>query len=157
MPTENKTTNLHLNSWVGTDKPKRTDFVADNEILDQVIGNHLENFTMHVSEEDRALFEQPFVIGVLGGNGNATCKHTLPINPSCIFVCLKNAPFVEYDSTNGYTICNGGFVTTSDGGGTAGIKMFLNTVTLSQSTIASSGRFLNLNKNGGQYFYIAFK
>ena len=34
MPTENKTANLGLNSWLGTDKPQRADFVEDNRYSD---------------------------------------------------------------------------------------------------------------------------
>ena len=45
MPTNNKTSNLNLNSWLSTDKPKREDFVNDNIILDTAIGQHINNFT----------------------------------------------------------------------------------------------------------------
>ena len=157
MPTENKTTNLSLNNWLGTDKPQRSDFVEDNQILDEVIGNHLSNYTMHFSSSDRELLKNPFAIGGLAGDGNATCTHTFDFNPRCVFVFLKNAPFLEYDTENGYTVCNSAVVTTSRGGGTLGASLLLNELTLSQSTTAENRRFINLNKDGGQYFYIAFK
>ena len=32
MPTNNKTPKLKLNSWLGTDKPMRSDFVEDNTL-----------------------------------------------------------------------------------------------------------------------------
>lgn len=37
MPSTNKTPNIGLNQWEGADKPKRTDFNADNAILDKII------------------------------------------------------------------------------------------------------------------------
>lgn len=38
MPSEIKTENLGLNKWEGNEYPKRTDFVNDNEIIDETIG-----------------------------------------------------------------------------------------------------------------------
>lgn len=37
MPSSNKTANLSLNKWLGSDKPKKDDFVADNEMIDQAV------------------------------------------------------------------------------------------------------------------------
>lgn len=51
MPTENKTTNLSLNNWLATDKPKREDFVNDNNIIDTVLGTHIADTSLHITEE----------------------------------------------------------------------------------------------------------
>ena len=51
MPTENKTTNLSLNSWLATDKPKREDFVNDNNIIDTVLGTHIADTSLHITED----------------------------------------------------------------------------------------------------------
>lgn len=157
MPTENKTTNLGLNSWLGTDKPQRADFVADNEILDAVISSHVNNSDVHVSSEIKAMLENPFTIGVIAGTGESSRDYTFDFYPRIVFIFLRNAPFTEYDATNGYTLVNSAVIAANGGGGTSGASMFLDTITLSQSTSASNGRFFNLNKNGAQYFYIAFK
>ena len=156
MPTENKTPNLQLNSWLGTDKPQRADFVSDNAIIDTVLGEHLADLTKHLSADDRALLTAPFKVGVISGNGNASKAHTLDFYPRIVFVFLRNSPFIEYDATNSYTRCNSAVVT-SDGGGSCGAELFLDTLTLSQSSSATNGRFFNLNKSGSQYVYIAFK
>ena len=37
MSSTNKTTNLKLNDWVGTDVPQREDFNADNQRIDKAI------------------------------------------------------------------------------------------------------------------------
>ncbi len=39
MPSTNKTANLELNQWIGTDKPKMADFNADNSLIDAAIGD----------------------------------------------------------------------------------------------------------------------
>lgn len=38
MPSTNKTTNLKLNKWSGSDKPKKDDFNADNQLIDTAYG-----------------------------------------------------------------------------------------------------------------------
>ena len=157
MPTENKTANLGLNSWLGTDKPQRADFVEDNTIIDTTITNHLNDFSLHLSSADRILLKNPFKIGVFSGNGASNRDITFDFYPRIIFLFLRNAPFIEYDSTNGYTKINAAVIAANGGGGTIGASLFLDTLTISQSTSASSGRFTNLNANGSQYFYIAFK
>lgn len=156
MPTENKTANLQLNSWLGTDKPQRADFVSDNAIIDTVLGEHLADLTMHLSEADRTLLTAPFKVGVISGNGNTSKDHTLAFYPKLVFVFLRNSPLIEYDVTNSYTRCNSALVTSASGG-TCGAELFLDTLTLSQSSAATNGRFFNLNKSGAQYVYIAFK
>ena len=60
MPTNNKTPKLKLNSWLGTDKPMRSDFVEDNTLLDTLLGGHLEDSSLHLSESDRLSLTSPF-------------------------------------------------------------------------------------------------
>lgn len=160
MPTENKTTNLNLNSWLGTDKPKREDFVNDNLILDSVISSHINNAITHISAEDRADFlSRPFVLDILTGTGAATKSHTLSITPKMVIVFLTNGtPITDFDSTNNRIICNSGIGYAENYGGTAGIDLFGNTLILSQSqSLTGTGPFINLNKLGEQYLCVAFK
>lgn len=157
MPSTNKTANLGLNSWLGTDKPQRADFVEDNTIIDTVINNHLNDLDMHLSDDDKTLLKNPFEIGVLTGNGNSTQDHVLDFYPRLVFVFLRNAPFVKYDSTRNCMVCNSAVVAADGGGGTSGAELFLDTLTLTQSTKVSNEKFINLNASGSMYFYIAFK
>ena len=50
MSSTNKTTNLKLNDWVGTDVPQREDFNADNQRIDKAIGDHTGNTTVHITQ-----------------------------------------------------------------------------------------------------------
>lgn len=158
MPTSNKTANLNLNNWLETDKPKRIDFVENNNILDNVISTHLANTVLHLTSADRELLTAPFVTGIVSGTGEASHTHTLSITPKFVIFFLRSFFPVSYDATNGYTVCNGGIALKSTMGSTPGLKLVGNslTVTQSQGTV-SNGVFFNLNKLSGQYLYIAFK
>lgn len=159
MPTSNKTPNLNLNNWLGTDKPKREDFVGDNLILDNVINTHLTNVSMHLTTADRAkLNAAPFLLITLDGTGSATKAHTLTIAPTFVFVFLPDYPMNSYDPATSRVMCSSGIAYTDFYGSTPGISLNGKVLTLSQSqSSSSSGLFLNLNKSGEQYLCIAFK
>ncbi len=155
MPTNHKTPKIHLNSWLGTDKPMRSDFVEDNTLLDTLLGGHLENDSLHLSEKDRIALSTPFVADIFAGNGQASGTHVMPFAPRLVFVFLRNAPFSRYDSEKACTVSNAAVVwqgVTSGGAGLSG-----KTLTLTQSQAPSDGAFYNLNASGGQYGYVAFR
>ena len=106
MPSSNKTRNLGLNKWLGSDKPKKDDFNADNALLDMAVHTlrermdaleqeggaggeltaHLADGTAHVSEEDRARWNNPPAAGGPGmgtytGNGQLLQKIVLGYRP----------------------------------------------------------------------------
>lgn len=156
MPTNNKTPNLGLNDWIGTDKPMRGDFTSDNLLLDNLLGGHLANSAVHFSEEDRTKLETPFACGLLGGTGTASNTHVLPFEPKTVLVFAVGKPLAEYDAANGYTVCNAGLV--CQNGASAGMQLQAKSLLLAQSqTVPADKVFLNLNKNGMQYVYIAFR
>lgn len=158
MPSSNKTSNLNLNSWIATDKPKREDFVNDNNIIDNIVGSHILNTVMHLSSEDRENFSNPFYIDLLSGDGNASCTFTLDIEPKLVFVYLRNKPLISYDYTHSCTVCNCG-IAVPNLGSTQGVTLSTNVLTLSQSQSypSSGGTYINLNYNNGQYVCIALK
>lgn len=157
MPTTNKTPNLGLNNWVGTDKPKRSDFVEDNTLLDTVIGSHLADKAAHFSADDRTVLEKPIVTGTIGGNGLESCEFELPFAPRAVFVFLCYHPMSEYDANKKYTFINAAAAITS--ANTPGIVIGGNKVKLSQSLTEpqAGGYFINMNQNGGVYIYIALR
>jgi hypothetical protein len=157
MPTTNKTPNLGLNNWVGTDKPKRSDFVEDNTLLDTILGTHLADKAAHLSENDRAALEYPISTGMLGGNGKAVGMFELPFAARAVFAFYRGHPMSEYNPDKKYTYINAAAATTT--GNTPGIIMTGNRVELSQSQTEPEpgGYFLNMNQSYGQYFYIAFR
>lgn len=159
MSSTNKTTNLELNNWIGTDKPTRSDFVSDNTILDTIINAHTTDTDVHLSTDQKNKLDAPYVADVSLGDGQASKSITLTFAPKLVIYYLRNKPFSEYDATNGYTLCNAGIAANLENAslGSGGITLYGNTFTLTQSTTASNGVFMNLNKNNGQYAYVAFK
>ena len=158
MPTNNKTPNLNLNSWIGTDKPKRQDFVNDNNIIDSVVGSHIANTVIHMTAAEKELLNSSISVGTLAGDGNATCTHTLSFSPKLVIVFVRGESPIVYDSTNGYYIYNFAIATQSYYGSTKGASLSGTGLTLQQTqSTPSDGIFINLNKYFEQYVYIAFK
>lgn len=157
MPSTNKTPKLGLNNWVGTDKPKRADFVADNAILDSVIAGHMEDTVLHLTDADRVLLTGGIVTDIFSGDGEEQAVISFPFNPRAVVVFMQNRPPVEYNEIGGYTITNFGIATLVSK--SAGIALDRDKVYLTQSQSAPSagGVFLNLNKSFGQYAYLAFR
>ena len=158
MPTESKTPNLNLNSWTGTDKPKRADFVEDNTIIDNVLGLHIANTLIHMSAAEKELLNSTFAVGTLAGDGNSSCTHTLNFSPKFILVFARNKVPIEYNSTNNYYVYNFAIATQNTYGSTSGAALNGTQLTLQQTqTTPSDGIFINLNKYFQQYVYVAFK
>ena len=158
MPASNKTPNLNLNNWLGTDKPKRQDFVDDNNILDSIVGSHIANTVMHMTSAEKALLNAPFEVGVIAGDGNSSCTHTLNFAPKFLVVFTQDELPIKYDSTNNYYIYNFAIVTQNTYGSTKGASLNGSSLTLEQTqNTPTNGVFINLNKYFEQYVYVAFK
>lgn len=71
MSSTNKTENLGLNSWIGSDKPERTDFNYDNEVLDNAIFQHTSNNEIHITQQERSAWNSSVHMGAYFGNGSA--------------------------------------------------------------------------------------
>ena len=48
MASSSFTKNLGLCSWSETDRPKRIDFVTDNLLIDEKLGEHLADSDIHI-------------------------------------------------------------------------------------------------------------
>jgi hypothetical protein len=96
MSSSNKTKNLNLNSWVGGDKPQRTDFIYDNEVVDQVLGEHIADNNIHLTSTDRKNFSTPVTYFTYIGDGSN--KKTMQLPNTCSVVCIVRIgkPPVEY-------------------------------------------------------------
>jgi hypothetical protein len=160
MPTNNKTPNLNLNAWLGTDKPMRIDFVEDNQKIDNIVGSHINNSLLHLTTAQILKINEPFVIEDFGGTGSAEYNISLPFTPSLVIIYMRGKPFVKYDSTNGYNLVNAAIAGTYMGVSvnSAGITLNGSTIKFYQTqTSAVDGVFLNLNKSGGQYTIVSFR
>ncbi len=160
MASTNKTANFNLNSWLGTDKPTRSDFNSDNELIDSILSEHIENSDVHISSEQKSKLEKPFVKGLIAGNGESSRNITFDFNPSFVIYYQESYALTEYDMDNSYNRCHSGIASMISGFGTcsSGLSLSGNKLTVHQTIgEAEYGVFNNLNEDGGQYVYIAFK
>ncbi|MGX8701139.1 hypothetical protein [Caproiciproducens sp.] len=155
MPTNNKTS-LGLNSWVGTDKPMRGDFVADNTLLDSLLAAHFGNTQIHLSPEDRTLLTQAFTVGSYYGNGEASQVITLPFAPRFVLVFMEGMPANDYFPGGGYN--ENSFAAAAQTGESRGVSLSEGKLTVYQTQNAQAGGILNnLNSDTMSYLYVAFR
>jgi hypothetical protein len=154
MPTNNKTS-LGLNSWIGTDKPKRSDFVEDNVLLDTLLTGHFNDAERHLSAEDRTRLEQSFALGTYTGNGLDSQDITLPFAPRIVIVFFQRKPAYAY--RNEYYENNFAIATTE--GSMIGVFLDQNVLTVCQTldTPEAGDTVDNFNRAGNLYTYIAFR
>lgn len=69
MASSKKTDKLGLSLWDSTDRPERMDFVKDNEILEQKLGEHLANVLVHIDPGKADFLNHPFAIKTFVGTG----------------------------------------------------------------------------------------
>lgn len=155
MPTNQKTS-LGLNRWQGTDKPMRSDFVADNDTLDALLTGHFADTDKHLTDVDRLILNGP-VVGTYAGNGAASRTVTLAFSPKAVLVFMADAPVQGYDSSRQCRLENVGFATQQGGTRTLSLAGAAMTVHQAQGTPAADGTAENLNRTAAQYLYVAFR
>ena len=135
MSSTNKTTNLKLNDWVGTDVPQREDFNADNQRIDKAIGDHTGNTTVHITQAERDLWglRPRFAIVFADGMAPSVCK----------FSSSANYHYVAFASQTR---------------GTIGMTLDDQTLTVNQSVSPVTGQeYACLNQNGTTYAVLFFR
>ena len=142
MSSTNKTTNLKLNDWVGTDVPQREDFNADNQRIDK----------------ERDLWGLPFYYYNYFGNGKATRKVEVPspFRPRFAIVFADGmAPSVcKFSSSANYHYV----AFASQTRGTIGMTLDDTSLTVNQSVSPVTGQeYACLNQNGTTYAVLFFR
>lgn len=160
MSSTNKTNNLKLNSWIGSDKPKRVDFNYDNEIIDRVITEHTSDTVVHINDEERNRWNNYMYVGVYYGDGSDTkVIHTgCPFDINVGFVFAVSRPPSVFYSSEGKKFNYIGFF--GQYGESSGVKLQsdLKSIKVSQSSQSIiSKEYMNLNEIGVSYVYIIFR
>ena len=153
MASTNKTPNLRLNSWLDSDRPKRMDFVSDNNIIDSALGTHLNDSTSHLTPSEKDKVDEPFEVCVLYGTGETSTSITFDFNPSFVLAYKISAPVSEY--ANSKNVVNTAYATRS--GTSLGISLSNNQVTFYQGNVPDTTYYNNMNQSNSQYVVIAFK
>ena len=153
MASTNKTPNLGLSSWLDADRPKRMDFVSDNNIIDSVLGTHLNDSVLHLTQVEKDKVDEPFRIYTLYGNGESTTSLRYDFEPSLVIAFKINGPIFEY--TNSKNKIESAIATKH--GSSTGIMLSDNLVTFYQGAIPDTNLYNNMNEEQAQYVVIAFK
>ncbi len=160
MSSTNKTKNLGLNSWIGSDKPKRIDFNTDNEIIDQVVSGHNQDTSLHISDDERERWNNYMFTGMYYGNGTTqrviTTSCPFEARIGFVFANSRTMSIVRFsESKNNNYFGIFGFLANS-----LGIKLNddCKSFTVNQSASAmTSGEYANFNESGVAYHYVMFR
>lgn len=158
MSATNQTPFLGLSSWLGTDKPQRTDFNADNEKIDNFASEHTADLQCHLSTEDREKFDQPYFMGIYYGDGknSQTIKTNCPFTPNFGFVyCINRTPQeTDFSSNASYNY----FAVLSQRGSMPGVSLSNSDLVVSNSISAVFEKeYANMNVSGRTYVYFLFR
>ena len=148
------TPNLGLCDWSATDRPKRADFVSDNNIIDTALGGHLTDTGLHLTAEQKEKALEPCKTYIYAGSGTATRDLTTSFRPSFAIVFKRDAPMNEY--VNGVNMINSAYASYGHSG-TSGMTVNSNGVTVVQDSEASNGKKICLNETGSNYVLIVFR
>lgn len=158
MSAEYSTENLQLCYWVPSDRPEMDDFNRDNQILDRVVGEHIENSSMHISQSDRSAWDMPYSIVGYAGDGQRTRE--IPLNvgfePNMVIVIGTNITPGIVDIQNEAHYNYFGIATTQ--GSSIGLGVDGNVLTISNHpTPISSTEMRSYNQLGKTYIAICFR
>ena len=101
MAASKKSTVLGLCLWEGTDKPRRVDFVADNEAIESQLGGHIQNDNLHLNDTRRKRLDTPTEVRTYTGTGAASRTILFGFSPSAVIVFAVGKPFSQ--ATTGCT------------------------------------------------------
>lgn len=155
MAATSYTPNLGLCAWKATDRPKRIDFVNDNSIIDETLGLHIANSSLHVSAEEKELYANPYTVFSYVGDGAASKTFELGDSYRFAIVFQKYYPAVEIDSNS--NIISHFAIVGRTFGSSANLTLKTSSLVVTQDTQATDNVKNNFNENEGQYVAILFK
>lgn len=153
MASTEKTSIIGLSKWLAGDKPKRADFVADNEKIDQTLGGHISNASLHLTEQMRERLQNPVSFTQVTGSGSASRSVVLDFEPLFVAVFAVGKPPEVLDSS--VCKCYSGFA--SQSAASIGVLLDLDEVRLYQNSAATDGVRACMNESGVTYVIAAFK
>ena len=154
MASSKYTSNLHLCAWEESDRPKRADFVSDNNIIDTQLGGHINNSDIHMTSAEKAKLDNPYSVSIYAGSGEAERTIVPGFVPKFVLVFKRGVPPVSY--TNGVNVVNSAYATYGSGN-SVGLSVGSTGVVVREKAAGSDGVRVSLNEEGAQYTMIAFK
>lgn len=157
MSSSNKTPNLGLNNWAGSDHPQRADFNSDNQLLDTLAGGHIKDGDIHVTAKEKEKWNSPVEFSMYFGTNADSREIKLGYQPTAVFVYPQDMPMIVTNSGTNIAECYFG----AAGGiyGSRGIS-----ITSDGFNVRNNYRYQNsnnnlvmLNKANTNYIYLAWK
>lgn len=155
MAASKKSTVLGLCLWEGTDKPRRVDFVADNEAIETQLGGHIQNDNLHLNDTRRKRLDTPTEVRTYTGTGAASRTILFGFSPSAVIVFAVGKPFSQ--ATTGCTKQYAGIA--ASGQNSLGVTLSTAQVTVQQTQTAPTdgSGMAALNESGVTYAVLAFR
>lgn len=155
MPASKKTEILGLSLWEGTDKPRRLDFVDDNNALESILGGHITDAQCHLSEEEKKRVDSPIEVRAYTGNGTERRSVVFEFSPRAVIVFAQGHGASEYNGT--YTRHYAAFGDAAHA--SCGLEMSSIQVTVRQDRTepGANGSFSALNESGVDYVILAIR
>ncbi len=155
MSSTYKTTNLGLNQFVGSDRPKMEDFNFDNQQIDQKFQEHVLS-NLHLTEQQREqLGKASYQIGSYSGDGQAS--RTIAVEGGIGFglIFMVGEVFNQTVTSSGDTYVYAAIITPQ--GCSKGVSIAEGGFTVQQSaTSPMDGKRSMLNQSGKSYLYMIF-
>lgn len=152
MPTSNKTPILGLSLWEESDKPRRMDFVEDNQALENILGRHYLDNERHLNAETYLQLHEPFEVRIYTGSGGASRSFAFEFTPQIAVVWAVDKGAAEYTGT--CTKQYAGLAAVN--GHSMGISINGMQVTVQQvQSVPESGSMAALNESGVTYLLLA--
>ncbi len=155
MASTSYTQNLNLCAWKPSDRPKRIDFVNDNNIIDEKLGGHIIDSSIHVSAQEKNRYENPYTVFTYAGDGAQTRTFELDGSYRFAIVFQKFCPSVHIDANQNvvthFAIVGRTF------GSNAELTLKESSIVVTQDAVATDGMINNFNENEGQYVVLLFK
>ena len=150
-----KSTVLGLCLWEGRSKPRRVDFVADNEAIESQLGGHIQNDNLHLNDTRRKRLDTPTEVRTYTGTGAASRTILFGFSPSAVIVFAVDKPFSQ--ATTGCTKQYAGIA--ADGQNSLGVTLSTAQVTVRQTQTAPTdgSGMASLNESGVTYAVLAFR
>jgi deoxyadenosine/deoxycytidine kinase len=145
---------------MGSDKPKMDDFNYDNTVIDEVVGGHINDSEIHITQEERENWSTFIKASVYYGNGSLerTIELDCDFDVSLVIIFARNRPMSVTrfsDSKNyNYTAFVGRYVNSMG----AKFNSDFKSIVVNQSASAvMNDEYANLNESGVAYTYIMFR
>lgn len=155
MAASKKSTVLGLCLWEGTDKPRRVDFVADNEAIESQLGGHIQNDNLHLNDTRRKRLDTPTEVRTYTGTGCGLAHDLIRLQSECgDRFCGGQAVFAGDDG------CIKQYAGIAAGGqNSLGVTLSTAQVTVRQTQTAPTdgSGMASLNESGVTYAVLAFR